>query len=68
MGLGDIKTTQNTPAVQLRHPKYFLPLEHWEQVLDSRAFLLLGIRNTDYIRREQIRFYSGLADYLLTLR
>lgn len=67
MGLGDIKTTQGTSAVQLRHPKYFLPLEHWEQVLDSRVFVILGIRNTDYIRREQVRFYNGLADYLLTL-
>lgn len=68
MGLGGIKTTRGTPAIQLRHSSYFLPLEHWEQVIDSRAFIFLGIRNTGYIRDEQRRFYSGLADYLLTFR
>ena len=67
LALGNIKTTLNTPAIQLKDPKFFLPLEHWEQVLESSSFLLLGIRNTGYIRREQVRFYGGLADYLLTI-
>jgi hypothetical protein len=68
LGLGAIKTTQNLSAQEFRHDKYFLALEHWEQVLDYRSFILLGIRNTDYIKNEQIRFYSGLADYLVTLK
>lgn len=68
LALGDIITTDNTKAIQLKDPNYFLALEHWEQVIDSDAFLLLGIRNTGYIRKEQVRFYTGLADYLLTLK
>ena len=60
-------TTENKPATQLRDPNFFLSLEHWEQVLESSSFLLLGIRNTGYIRNEQVRFYGGLADYLLTI-
>lgn len=67
LAIGKIMTTENKPAIQLKDPDFFLPLEHWEQVLESHSFLLLGIRNTGYIRREQIRFYSGLADYLLTI-
>lgn len=68
LALGDILTTDNTKAIQLKDPNYFLALEHWEQVIDSDSFLLLGIRNTSYIRKEQVRFYTGLADYLLTLK
>lgn len=68
LALGDIMTTDGTKAIQLKDPNYFLALEHWEQVIDSDAFLLLGIRNTSYIRKEQVRFYTGLADYLLTLK
>lgn len=68
LALGSILTTDNTKAIQMRDPNYFIDLEHWEQVLDSDAFILLGIRNTSYIRKEQVRFYSGLADYLLTLK
>lgn len=67
LALGKIMTTENKPAIQLKDPNFFLPLEHWEQVLESSSFLLLGIRNTGYIRREQVRFYGGLADYLLTI-
>lgn len=68
LGLGAIRTTQNLAAQQFRNPQFFLALEHWEQVLDYRSFILLGIRNTGYIHNEQIRFYSGLADYLLKLK
>jgi pimeloyl-ACP methyl ester carboxylesterase len=64
LGFGSIMTTENKTAIQLKDPNYFLDLEHWEQVLSSRSFLFLAIRNTDYIRREQIRFYGGLADLL----
>ncbi|MEQ1722819.1 MAG: hypothetical protein ABL930_06555 [Pseudobdellovibrio sp.] len=68
LGLGNILTTDNTRAIQMKDDKYFLDLEHWEQVIDSDSFILLGIRNTSYIRKEQVRFYTGLADYLLTLK
>lgn len=67
LAVGKIMTTENKPATQLSDPNFFLPLEHWEQVLEGSSFLLLGIRNTGYIRREQARFYGGLADYLLTI-
>lgn len=67
LALGNIMTTNNTKAIQLKDPNFFLPLEHWEQVLESSSFILLGIRNTGYIRREQVRFYTGLADYLLKI-
>lgn len=66
IGLGMIQTTDAKTALQFNDPKYFIALEHWEQVLDSRSFIILGIRNTDYIRREQVRFYSGLADLVLS--
>ena len=65
LGLNKLLTTDSTMTVLIKKPKYFFALEHWEQVLDSHSFLLLGIFNTNYIRQEQIRFYSGLADYLL---
>ncbi len=66
MAIGEVKTTANEMAKQFRDKKFFLNLEHWEQVLDARSFLLLGIRNVSFIRDEQIRFYSGLADLLNT--
>jgi pimeloyl-ACP methyl ester carboxylesterase len=37
-------------------------LEHWEQVLDYRAFSLLGTANTGFIRDEQRRFYTALME------
>ena len=67
LALGSILTTENTKAIQYNDPNYFLALEHWEQVLNSRSFIFFGIRNTGFIRREQNRFYSGLADYLLKI-
>lgn len=67
LALGNILTTDNTKAIQLKDANFFLALEHWEQVLDSSSFIFFGIRNTGYIRNEQIRFYSGLADYLLKI-
>lgn len=41
------------------------PLEHWEQVVDYRVFTLLGVRNVGYIKREQQKFYSRLADQIV---
>lgn len=67
IGLGNIKTTENRPARQFRNAAFTVSLEHWEQTLDSNSFILLGIRNPGYIQREQQRFYSGIANYLLTL-
>ncbi len=67
LALGNIMTTNNTKATQLKDSAFFIALEHWEQVLESSSFILLGIRNTGYIRREQVRFYTGLADYLTTI-
>jgi hypothetical protein len=66
MGIGEIKTTTQELAQQFKDDKYFLNLEHWEQVLDYRAFIILGIRNLSFIRDEQTRFYTGLAQFLMT--
>lgn len=68
LALGEIKTTDNKTAKQFRDPNFFLALEHWEQVLDGRSFLMLGVLNPNYIRNEQIRFYTGLADLLLKVK
>lgn len=65
VGLNGIHTTESKMAMQFVDKNFRINLEHWEQVLDSRSFIILGIRNTDYIRREQIRFYSGLADFIV---
>lgn len=67
MAKPEILTTNGTLANHINHPDYILPLEHWEQVLDSKSFFVFGVRNTGYIRNEQIRFYSGIANYLTTL-
>ena len=65
IGVGQVQTTDGRKAMQFSDHNFRINLDHWEQVLDSRSFLMLGIRNTDYIRREQIRFYSGLADFIV---
>lgn len=65
LGIGDLKTTDNKKAQQFRDEKFNINLEHWEQVLDYRSFVLLGTRNIGYIRDEQARFYGGLATFLL---
>ena len=65
LGLGMLKTTAGTRALQYKVKDLIFHLEHWEQVLDSHTFLILGIRNTSYIAEEQKRTYSQLADMLL---
>lgn len=67
MAVGRIKTTAGILAVQKSYPDYKINLDHWEQVLDGYSFLILGIRNPSYIVKEQTRFYSGVADYLMTV-
>lgn len=54
-----IKVNTNTESV--------LRLEHWEQVLDYRNFILLGTPNIELIQNRQIKFYSSIADLMLTL-
>lgn len=65
MGVGEVQTLDNTLASQARYEKATVNLEHWEQVLDYRAFVLLGTRNINHLRNEQSRFYTGIADFLL---
>ncbi|OFZ30182.1 MAG: hypothetical protein A2622_10065 [Bdellovibrionales bacterium RIFCSPHIGHO2_01_FULL_40_29] len=65
LGLGSIKTTESKQAQQFLVSNIAIKLEHWEQVLEPNAFIFLGVRNIGYIQREQIRFYSSLADYVL---
>jgi pimeloyl-ACP methyl ester carboxylesterase len=66
MGIGQLQTTDSKAAQQFRNPDFNINLEHWEQVLDYRSFVLLGSRNIGYIRDEQNRFYTGIANFLLT--
>lgn len=65
--VGQIKTVSGAKAFQGADTNYRISLDRWEQVLDSYSFLILGIRNPGYITREQVRFYNGIADYLLTI-
>lgn len=66
MAIGGLQTTDNKTAQQFRNEKFNINLEHWEQVLDYRSFILLGSRNISYVRKEQNRFYTGIAGFLLT--
>lgn len=65
LGLGMLKTTAGTSALQYKVENLVFHLEHWEQVLDSQTFLILGVRNTSYIAEEQKRAYTQLAELLL---
>jgi triacylglycerol esterase/lipase EstA (alpha/beta hydrolase family) len=62
-----ITTTQKTLLKVHTDRTYYIPLEHWEQVLDYRNFVLLGVRNTTLIRDRQVQFYSGIANMLQLL-
>ncbi len=64
LGTGTIKVGNNQLAWQENASSVVLALEHWEQVLDANSFIFLGIRNLNYIRQEQKRFYGLLADRL----
>lgn len=55
----NIKINPNTNA--------FIGLEHWEQVLDYRNFILLGTLNIELIKNRQNRFYSSISDLMLSL-
>ena len=64
LGIRNLLTVSNKSAKMYVDPNYLIPLEHWEQVLDYRNFVLLGTRNIGVIRDRQIQFYGGLADLL----
>jgi len=63
--LRNIKTdSQKSPKMYI-DPNYVFNLEHWEQVLDYKHFVLLGTRNVGIIRDRQIEFYTGIANLLV---
>lgn len=62
LGLNGFLTRTNKSAKMFVDPNFTIPLEHWEQVLDYRAFLLLGTRNIGVIQERQINFYTQIAD------
>jgi pimeloyl-ACP methyl ester carboxylesterase len=66
LGILNIKTFSKKPAQIFVDSKFIIPLEHWEQVLDYKNFIILGTRNIKYVQETQKHFYSGLADLLLT--
>lgn len=43
----------------------YIHLDHWKQAPGADIFKVLGMTNTDYIRREQKRFYSQVVKYLM---
>ena len=63
--LRNIKTESQKSSKMYVDPHYIINLEHWEQVLDYRNFLLLGTRNIGVIRDRQIEFYTGIANLLI---
>ncbi len=64
LGIRNLLTRSNKSAKMYVDPNYVIPLEHWEQVLDYRNFVLLGTRNIDVVRDRQVQFFSGIADLL----
>ncbi len=64
LGIHGFLTTTNKTAQMFVDPHFTIPLEHWEQVLDYKSFILLGTRNIDVIRERQISFYSQIADVI----
>lgn len=45
-------------------PQEYIHLDHGKQVLDFRAFKVLGVKNVEVIRDEQIRFYSRVTEII----
>ncbi len=45
-------------------PQEFINLDHGKQVLDFRAFKVLGVKNVEVIRDEQIRFYNRITQII----
>lgn len=45
----------------------FIDLEHWEQVLDYKNFILLGTPNIELIKNRQIKFYSQVSNLMMSL-
>ncbi len=62
LGIHGFLTKSNKSAKMFVDLNFTIPLEHWEQVLDYKNFILLGTRNISTIQDRQIRFYSQIAD------
>lgn len=60
----NINTLQKSILTVKPELQNYIPLEHWEQVLDYRHFVLLGTPNIKLIRQRQIQFYSNIANLL----
>ncbi|MGZ3798475.1 MAG: esterase/lipase family protein [Pseudobdellovibrionaceae bacterium] len=46
--------------LQVTPENEYIHLDHWKQVLKADYFTAFGMSNIEYIRQEQIRFYSNL--------
>lgn len=62
LGINGFLTRSNKAAKMFVDKNFTIPLEHWEQVLDYKNFILLGTRNISVVRDRQISFYSQIAD------
>lgn len=65
LGIHGLQTISNKAAKMFVDRNFLMSLEHWEQVLDYRNFILLGVRNIDVIRDRQIYFYNQIADLII---
>lgn len=45
-------------------PGFVVPLEHWEAVLDSHLFTLLGVANTEWIDEQQRKVFLKIVHHL----
>lgn len=50
--------------VDVQESSEYILLDHFKQNLGAEYYQSLGLQNTDYIRKEQNRFYSRLLNYL----
>ncbi|MGZ3772827.1 MAG: esterase/lipase family protein [Pseudobdellovibrionaceae bacterium] len=54
----------NAGYIQVTAATDYVHLDHWKQVLQAEYFKAMGMFNVEYIRQEQIRFYTSLLQHL----
>lgn len=59
-----VMTVGNSRLPIQTYPQEYIHLDHGKQVLDFRAFKVLGVKNVEVIRDEQIRFYTRVTEII----
>lgn len=52
----------NTQKTVERWTDMVIPLEHWELVLDPESFKVLGVKDPEWIRQQQIKSYTKILE------